>query len=76
MTDNYVDSLTRYKIQREFKKAQKKHIKEYTPKIGEKAAKRLIKVASRRLNQRGIENATETIDQTDISDTNSTQSPV
>lgn len=74
--DQFIDSKTRYKVQREFKKAQKKLIKQYTPQIGEKAAKRLIKVAARRLNQKGTSNATESNDQTDISDTNTTQSPV
>jgi hypothetical protein len=73
---DFVDPKTRYKLQREFKKAQKKAVKEYAPKIGEKAARRLIKVAARRLNARGTDNVTQTNSQTDISDTNSTQSSI
>lgn len=53
---DFVDQKTRYKVQRAFKKAQKKAIKEYAPKVGEKAAKRLVKLAARRLNQKGIQN--------------------
>lgn len=71
---DFVDAKTRYKLQREFKKAQKKAVKQYSPKIGEKAARRLIKVAARRLNARGIENAnTEASGGADISDTDTTQ---
>lgn len=73
---DYVDQKTRLKIQREFKKAQKKAIKQYAPKIGEKAAKRLVKVAARRLNARGTNNAAETNSQVDIPDTNITQSSI
>jgi hypothetical protein len=50
--NDYVDSLTRYKLQREFKKAQKKSIKEMKPKVGDKAARRLVKVASRTFQER------------------------
>jgi len=51
---DYVDSMTRYKLQREFKKAQKKSIKEMTLKVGDKAARRLVKVASRTFQERMI----------------------
>jgi hypothetical protein len=51
---DYVDSMTRYKLQREFKKAQKKSIKEMKPKVGDKAARRLVKVASRTFQERMI----------------------
>lgn len=74
--NDFVDSKTRYKLQREFKKAQKKAVKEYASKIGEKAARRLIKVAARRLNARGLNNVPETNSQTDIPTTNSTQSSI
>ena len=52
--NDYVDSMTRYKLQREFKKAQKKSIKEMKPKVGDKAARRLVKVASRTFQERMI----------------------
>ena len=74
--NDFVDQKTRYKLQRAFKKAQKSAIKEYAPKVGEKAAKRLVKLAVRRLNARGKSDDVETIDQTNISNTNSTQSSV
>jgi kynurenine formamidase len=72
--NDFVDPKIRYKLQREFKKAQKKAIKEYAPKIGEKAAKRLVKLAARRLNARGIEDVNTTTNSgTDISDTDTAQ---
>lgn len=45
----FVDSLTRYKQDRELRKAKKKIRKDLTPKFGAKMANRLVKVASKRV---------------------------
>jgi hypothetical protein len=45
----FVDSLTRFKQERELKKAKKKIRKDLTPKVGAKEANRLVKIASKRV---------------------------
>jgi ribosomal protein L18 len=45
----YIDSKTRYKQERELRKAKKKARKEITPQVGPKAAKKLVKEATKRV---------------------------
>jgi hypothetical protein len=45
----YIDSKTRWKQERELRKAKKKARKEITPQVGPKAAKKLVKEATKRV---------------------------
>lgn len=55
-TPVYVDALTRYKQERELRKAKKRVRKEIEPKVGKKAAKHLVKTAANKvMNERAPE---------------------
>ena len=45
----YVDSMTRYKQQRELKKAKKQVRKELIPKLGDRMARNMVKKAANKV---------------------------
>ncbi len=55
-TPVYIDPLTRWKQERELRKAKKKVRKEIEPKVGKKAAKQLVKKAANKvMTDRAVE---------------------